>query len=80
MPLTEYVEIRNGGYYIAGSRIGLDILFHEYGRGRSPEDFFAAYLADQARILEEIKAQYPMSRDLAERFENARTRGVPRVA
>ena len=106
MPLTEYVEIRNGGYYIAGSRMGLDILFHEYGRGRSPEDFFAAYpavgslarvygaiafilehpseiaayLADQARILEEIKAQYPMSPDLAERFESARTRGVPRVA
>ncbi|MEO8661304.1 MAG: hypothetical protein ABI693_22730 [Bryobacteraceae bacterium] len=24
-PTNEYVEIRNGGYYVAGTRIGLDV-------------------------------------------------------
>ncbi len=26
MPTNEYVEIRNGAYYVAGTRIGLDIV------------------------------------------------------
>jgi len=106
MPVSEYVEVRNGGYYVSGSRIGLDVLIHEYRRGRSAEDFFAAYpstgslakvygaiafvlehpseievyLADQDRILEQIKAEYPMSQDMIDRFERARTQAVPRVA
>jgi len=40
---NEYVEVRNDGYYVAGTRIGLDVLVHDYRRGRSAEDFFAAY-------------------------------------
>ena len=106
MPVSEYVELRNGGYYVSGSRIGLDVLIHEYRRGRSAEDFYAAYpstgslakvygaiafilehpaeieayLADQDRIFEQIKAEYPMSQDMIDRFERARTQAVPRVA
>lgn len=26
MPTNEYVEVRNGGYYVAGTRIGLDVV------------------------------------------------------
>jgi len=26
MPANQYVEIRNGGYYLAGTRIGLDVV------------------------------------------------------
>jgi len=43
LPGNEYVEVRNGGYYVAGTRIGLDVLIHEYRRGKNPEDIFATY-------------------------------------
>ena len=43
MPLSEYIESRNGGYYVAGSRIGLDVLCHAFVRGRTAEDIFRAY-------------------------------------
>jgi uncharacterized protein (DUF433 family) len=39
----EYVEIRNGGYYVAGTRIGLDVVVNEFRRGRSAESIFEAY-------------------------------------
>jgi uncharacterized protein (DUF433 family) len=43
MPTNEYVEIHNGGYYVAGTRIGLDTLTYDFRRGRSAEAIFEAY-------------------------------------
>jgi uncharacterized protein (DUF433 family) len=43
MPTNEYVEIRNGGYYVAGTRIGLDVLVYDFREGRSAEAIFEAY-------------------------------------
>jgi uncharacterized protein (DUF433 family) len=43
MPTNEYVEVRNGGYYVAGSRIGLDVLAYDFRHGRSAEDIFEVY-------------------------------------
>src|ERR1044072_4982656 len=43
MPSSEYVEIRNDGYYVAGTRIGLDVVAYDFRRGRSPEAIFEAY-------------------------------------
>ena len=43
MPTNEYVEIRNGGYYVAGTRIGLDVIVHDFRNGRSAEEIFDAY-------------------------------------
>jgi uncharacterized protein (DUF433 family) len=43
MPTNEYVEIHNGGYYVAGTRIGLDVLTHDFRRGRSAEAILDAY-------------------------------------
>lgn len=43
MLTNEYVEIRNGGYYVAGTRIGLDVLVYDFRRGRSAEAIFEAY-------------------------------------
>jgi uncharacterized protein (DUF433 family) len=40
---SEYVESRNGGYYVAGTRIGLDVLIYDFRRGRFPEAIFEAY-------------------------------------
>lgn len=33
----EYIEERNGSYYVAGSRISLDSIVHAFRRGESPE-------------------------------------------
>jgi uncharacterized protein (DUF433 family) len=43
MPTNEYVEVRNGGYYVAGTRIGLDVVFYDFKRGKSPEGLFESY-------------------------------------
>lgn len=33
----EYIEQRDGNYYVAGTRISLDSLIHAFRRGESPE-------------------------------------------
>src|ERR1039458_2171809 len=43
MTTNEYVEVRNGGYYVAGTRIGLDVVTYDFRNGRSPEAIFDAY-------------------------------------
>jgi len=103
---NEYVEVRNGGYYVAGTRIGLDVVVYDFRRGRSAEAIFEAYpsigslakvygvitfilehsveveayLKDQDRILEEIKAQYHMPQDMIDRFERAKKEAPTRLA
>jgi uncharacterized protein (DUF433 family) len=34
---TEYIEQRNGGYYVAGTRISLDSVVYAFNEGKSPE-------------------------------------------
>jgi len=34
---AQYIERRNGGYYIAGTRISLDSVVHSFNRGKSPD-------------------------------------------
>ena len=43
MPTNQYVEVRNNSYYVAGTRIGLDVIIHEFRDGRSPEEILEAY-------------------------------------
>lgn len=45
VPTNQYVEVRNGGYYVAGTRIGLDVLIYAFQNGRSAEAIFEAYPA-----------------------------------
>lgn len=47
---SEYIEERDGGYYIAGTRISLDSVVYSFNQGNSPE-----------RILE----QFPLLDKLA---------------
>ena len=42
-PGNEYVEVREGGYYLAGTRIGLDVLIHSFRLGSSPEAVLQGY-------------------------------------
>ena len=106
MPANEYVEIRNGGYYVAGTRIGLDVVVYDFRRGRSAEAIFEAYpsvgslakvygsitfilehpaevdayLKDQDRVFEQIKAQYPMPQEMIDRFEQAKREASAKLA
>jgi uncharacterized protein (DUF433 family) len=34
---SEYIEQRNGGYYVAGTRISLDSVVYSFNDGQSPE-------------------------------------------
>lgn len=34
---NQYVELRNGGYYILGTRVSLDSIVYDFLRGESPE-------------------------------------------
>jgi uncharacterized protein (DUF433 family) len=34
---SEYIEQRNGGYYVAGTRISLDSVVYSFNGGHSPE-------------------------------------------
>ena len=40
---SQYIELPNGCYYVAGTRIGLDVVAYEFRDGRSPEEIVAAY-------------------------------------
>ena len=44
-PTNQYVEIRNGAYYVAGTRIGLDIVIRDFREGRTPEEIYKAYFS-----------------------------------
>ena len=61
----EYIEVRDGSYYVAGTRISLDSIVHGFRRGESPETIcqnfellgleevygtIAYYLANQAEV------------------------------
>src|ERR1039458_10524522 len=98
MPNSEYVDLRNVVYYVAGTRIGLAVVIYDFRNGRSAEAIFEAspsigslakvygvitfilehpteveaYLKDQDRRYEEIKAQHPLTPDMIERFERAK--------
>jgi len=48
---SEYIEQRDGGYYIAGTRISLDSVVYAFNRGDSPE-----------RILEQFPLLDKLSR------------------
>jgi hypothetical protein len=52
MPTNEFVEVRNGGYYVAGTRIGLDVVFYAMRRGYSAEKVFESFpsIGSQARV------------------------------
>ena len=68
----EYIEQREGGYYVTGTRVSLDSLIHAFRRGESPETIcqnfevlqleevygaIAFYLANQAVIVAYLVGQ-----------------------
>ncbi len=47
----EYIEERNGGYYIAGKRVSLDSIVYAFQRGASPESITRSF---PVVMLEEV--------------------------
>jgi uncharacterized protein (DUF433 family) len=49
---NEYIEERNGGYYVAGTRISLDSVVCAFNRGDSPETILENFplLGKSARV------------------------------
>lgn len=41
--MEEYVEQREGGYYIAGTRISFDSVIHPFKNGASPEGILRSF-------------------------------------
>jgi uncharacterized protein (DUF433 family) len=80
----EYVEKRNGGYYIAGTRVSLDSIVYEFRTGSSPESIAQSfrvlrleevyggitfYLANQREIDEYLKLS---EKEYAKQVQEAR--------
>lgn len=40
---NEYVDYREGGYYVDGTRIGLDVIVQEFRNGELPENILQSY-------------------------------------
>jgi uncharacterized protein (DUF433 family) len=82
----EYVEKRNGGFYIAGSRVSLDSIVYEFRNGSSPESIAQSfpvlrleevyggitfYLANQPEIDEYLKLS---EKEYAKQVQDARAK------
>ena len=79
--MDHYVDHRDGGYYIAGTRVGLDGIVHLFDSGASPESIlqpFPAigslekvygaitfYLANKAVVEAYLRDQERLSQELA---------------
>src|SRR5437016_6689172 len=50
---SEYIERRDGGYYVAGTRISLDSVVYAFNRGDSPER-----ILEQFPLLDRVSRVY----------------------
>jgi len=41
--MKDYVDERDGNYYVAGTRIGLDSIVYSFGEGQSPERILRSF-------------------------------------
>lgn len=41
--MQDYVELREGGYYVAGTRISLDVVVDRFNAGASPESILKSF-------------------------------------
>jgi uncharacterized protein (DUF433 family) len=79
--MQQYVQERDGGYYVAGTRISLDGVVHRFKNGASPESILRSfpligslekvygaitfYLANKDDVEAYLRDQERLSRELA---------------
>ena len=83
---SEYIEQRNGGYYVAGTRISLESVVCGYNRGDSPERILERYplLGKPARVYGVIAFYLDHQAEIDAYLETSRrefeaSSGVPRI-
>jgi uncharacterized protein (DUF433 family) len=64
----EYVEQRNGGYYVAGTRISLDSVVYAFLRGESPEGVAESFPALTMENIFGALSFYLANRDLVDQY------------
>lgn len=64
----EYVEQREGGYYIAGSRVSLGSVTHAFLRGESPEDIAESFPAIGLEQVFGAVAFYLANREMVDQY------------
>jgi uncharacterized protein (DUF433 family) len=64
----EYVEQRNGGYYVAGTRISLDSVVYAFLRGESPEGIAESFPALTMENIFGALSFYLANRDLVDQY------------
>ena len=81
--MEDYVEQRDGGYYLAGSRISLDSIVQRFNQGASPEAILKSfpmagsleriygaitfYLANQSAVDGHLEEQRKLWSELSQR-------------
>jgi uncharacterized protein (DUF433 family) len=80
----EYVEQRNGGYYVAGTRVSLDSIVLAFLRGESPEGIADSFPTLAMENIFGALSFYLANRDLVDEYLrkgdqefNALSRGSP---
>jgi uncharacterized protein (DUF433 family) len=65
---TEYIEQRDGGYFIAATRISLDSVVYAFLRGESPEGIAASFSAIDLEQIFGALAFYMANRETVDRY------------
>jgi uncharacterized protein (DUF433 family) len=65
---TEYVEQRNGGYYVKDSRVSLDSVVSAFLRGESPEGIAESFPALGLEQIFGALAFYLANREAVDRY------------
>ena len=64
----DYVEQRDGGYYIEGRRVSLDSVVYAFLRGESPEGVVASFPALELEQIFGAMTYYMANRDRVDRY------------
>ncbi len=64
----EYVEQREGGYYVAGSRVSLGSVVYSFLRGESPESIAESFPAITLEQIFGVLTFYLANREMIDRY------------
>jgi uncharacterized protein (DUF433 family) len=69
--MKEYIEQRDGGYYIAGTRVSLDSVVYAFLRGESPEGIAESFPALSLEHIFGALAFYSANRETVDAYLSA---------
>ena len=67
----EYIEQRDGGYYVAGTRVSLDSVVYAFLRGESPEGIAESFPALSLEQIFGSLAYYSANREVLDEYLRA---------